>query len=112
MPTSDSATQNPATTPTIPTLDPDFTPVEISDAPGSTTDLATLIDRVNALQEQVAAMTPEVITARDSLSRMVGCIKKTDDYVDIGYIGYNASQGRMALFDPSGNYIAAFLTVS
>lgn len=70
MPTSDSATQNPATTPTTPTLDPDFTPVEISDAPGSTTDLATLIDRVNALQEQVAAMTPEVITARDSLSQI------------------------------------------
>lgn len=43
---------------------------------------------------------------------MVGCIKKTADYVDIGYIGYNASQGRMALFDPTGNYIAAFLKVS
>ena len=43
---------------------------------------------------------------------MVGCIKKTDDYVNIGYIGYNASQGRMALFDSSGNYIAAFLAVS
>ena len=49
---------------------------------------------------------------RDSLSLAVTCIKKTGDYVDIGYIGYNKAQGRMALFDPSGKYIAAFLEAS
>lgn len=71
MPTSDSATQV-TTTPATPTLDPNFTKLEISDAPGSATDLAAFIDKFNEVQDQLVAATNEITALRDSLSRTSG----------------------------------------